>query len=64
MQRADVIVIGAGLAGLACARDLVLAGSDVVLLEGRSRVGGRIESEHLGDGRTIQLGGAPSSAAG
>ncbi|HEY1480749.1 MAG TPA: NAD(P)/FAD-dependent oxidoreductase [Gaiellales bacterium] len=57
MARVDVIVLGAGLAGLACARDLARGGADVLLLEGRDRVGGRVESELLPDGRTIQLGG-------
>jgi monoamine oxidase len=57
MQRTDVIVIGAGLAGLACTRDLARAGTDVVLIEARGRVGGRVESEVLADGRTVQMGG-------
>ncbi len=52
-----MIVIGAGLAGLACARDLARAGTDVLLLEARGRVGGRVESQVLDDGRTVQLGG-------
>ena len=38
---ADVIVIGAGMAGLRCAPDLVAGGADVVVLEARARVGGR-----------------------
>jgi monoamine oxidase len=54
---ADVLVVGAGLAGLAAARDLQLAGVDVVVLEARSRPGGRVEQETLPDGRTVQLGG-------
>ena len=37
----DVIVIGAGLAGLACARDLAAGGADVTVLEARDRIGGR-----------------------
>ena len=53
----DVIVIGAGLAGLASARDLVDAGLDVLVVEARDRTGGRVESETLSDGRVVQLGG-------
>ena len=37
----DVIVIGAGLSGLAAARDLQDRGCEVVLLEGRHHIGGR-----------------------
>lgn len=43
----DVVVIGAGLAGLTAARDLVARGFDVVVLEGRDRVGGRTFSGTL-----------------
>ena len=53
----DVLVLGAGLAGLAAARDLVRAGADVLVLEARDRVGGRVEQELLSDGRALQLGG-------
>jgi monoamine oxidase len=53
----DVVVLGAGLAGLSAARDLAAAGADVVVLEARSRVGGRVEQVVLGDGRPVQLGG-------
>ncbi|NUK13548.1 FAD-dependent oxidoreductase, partial [Streptomyces lunaelactis] len=53
----DVIVLGAGLAGLACARDLVAGGADVLVLEARDRVGGRVEQTELPDGRLVQLGG-------
>ncbi|OIJ65315.1 flavin monoamine oxidase family protein [Streptomyces mangrovisoli] len=53
----DVIVLGAGLAGLAAARDLATAGTDVLVLEARDRVGGRVEQARLSDGRTVQLGG-------
>ncbi|TMR93011.1 flavin monoamine oxidase family protein [Nonomuraea basaltis] len=53
---ADVIVVGAGLAGLTCARDLHRHGLDVVILEARDRVGGRTYSVEI-DGQTIELGG-------
>jgi monoamine oxidase len=53
----DVIVVGAGLAGLACARDLTRGGADVTVLEARDRPGGRVEQVTLDDGRTLQMGG-------
>jgi monoamine oxidase len=53
----DVIVVGAGLAGLAATRDLADAGMDVVLLDARDRTGGRVEGETLADGRVVQMGG-------
>ena len=56
-SRADVVVVGAGLAGLSAARDLSLGGADVVVLEARGRVGGRVEQTELPDGRRVQLGG-------
>ena len=49
----DVIVVGAGLAGLAAGRDLAAAGADVVVLEARERPGGRVEQELLPDGRPV-----------
>jgi monoamine oxidase len=57
MHHYDVIVLGAGLAGLAAARDLGAGGADVLVLEARDRVGGRVEQAVLGDGRILQLGG-------
>jgi monoamine oxidase len=53
----DVIVLGAGLAGLSAARDLALSGTDTVVLEARSRPGGRVEQAEMADGRLVQLGG-------
>jgi monoamine oxidase len=41
-----IIVIGAGLAGLAAADSLVEAGYDVVVLEARDRIGGRVWTDH------------------
>ncbi|MGW5697322.1 flavin monoamine oxidase family protein [Streptomyces asiaticus] len=57
MQKYDAIVIGAGLAGLSAARDLANGGSEVVVLEARDRVGGRVEQVETPDGRKVQLGG-------
>jgi monoamine oxidase len=51
------VVVGAGLAGLAAARDLVRGGADVLVLEARDRPGGRVEQEILPDGRPVQYGG-------
>jgi monoamine oxidase len=53
----DLVVLGAGLAGLSAARDLVRGGADVLVLEARDRVGGRVEQVTLDDGRIVQLGG-------
>ena len=44
MNNADAIIIGAGAAGLAAGRELSRAGKKVLLLEARSRIGGRINT--------------------
>ncbi|MGW4112351.1 flavin monoamine oxidase family protein [Actinosynnema sp. NPDC004786] len=53
---ADVIVIGAGFAGLAAARDLRLAGHSAVVLEARNRIGGRTWTGTFAD-QSIEYGG-------
>jgi monoamine oxidase len=52
----DVVVIGAGLAGLAAARELRAAGRDAIVLEARDRVGGRTLNEPIGDGKIVEIG--------
>jgi monoamine oxidase len=53
---ADVVVVGAGFAGLSAARDLARLGYDVVVLEGRDRVGGRSSTATIA-GALVDLGG-------
>ena len=49
-ERADVVVVGAGLSGLSAARKLKRQGADVTVVEARDRVGGRTLSRKIGDG--------------
>jgi hypothetical protein len=51
-----VAVVGAGLAGLAAAEGLLRAGREVVVLEARDRVGGRVWSRRLDNGATVEMG--------
>lgn len=52
----EVIVVGAGMSGLACATLLLDSGCDVLVLEARDRVGGRLKKGLLGD-MPVDLGG-------
>jgi monoamine oxidase len=54
---ADVIVVGAGLAGLTAARQLQGAGYSVLVIEARDRVGGRVLNYSLGSGLAADVGG-------
>ena len=52
----DVIIIGAGFAGLIAARDLSLRGRSVLLIEARDRIGGRTFTAHV-DSDKFEMGG-------
>jgi monoamine oxidase len=61
MDSYDILVLGAGIAGLAAARALADAGQRVALIEARDRIGGRIFTDHvmprnLGKPVSIELG--------
>ncbi|KAL7584231.1 hypothetical protein Lser_V15G46014 [Lactuca serriola] len=61
VSRGDVIVIGAGLSGLVAARQLIFLGFKVVVLEGRSRPGGRVRTKKMSGGDCVaaaDLGGS------
>lgn len=56
MQPLDVVVVGAGIAGLAAARELTAAAASVQVMESRDRVGGRLLSSRGSDGSRLDLG--------
>ena len=53
---AEVLIIGAGMAGLAAARALAERGVRVVVLEARDRVGGRVYTERTAEGALVEHG--------
>lgn len=57
METCEIAVIGAGYAGLTACQHLLQAGKDVLLLEARERVGGRVYTQHLDEQLYVDLGG-------
>lgn len=57
-----VVVVGAGIAGVACARELVAGGIPVRLVDRGRRIGGRLASRRL-DGRPVDLGASYVTAS-
>src|ERR1700730_14051702 len=55
-NRVDVVVVGAGFAGLTAAREIVKRGHSVLVLEARNRVGGRALNHHLPGGEVSERG--------
>jgi monoamine oxidase len=56
VRKVDVVVVGAGIAGLTAARELVKAGKSVRVLEARRRVGGRMFNKRLYTGDVADMG--------
>jgi monoamine oxidase len=56
VRDADVIVVGAGLAGLAAARAVRAEGASAVVVEARDRVGGRVHNHDIGGGDVVEVG--------
>ncbi len=58
-RRVDVVVVGAGIAGLVAARNILRSGRSVLVVESRDRVGGRVLNHRLRrGGEIIEAGGA------
>ncbi len=57
-----VVVVGAGIAGVTCARELIRAGHDVEIRERAAAVGGRMAAPHI-EGRRVDIGASYFTAS-
>jgi monoamine oxidase len=57
IKKVDVVVVGAGISGLAAARAIKKKGHSVVVLEARDRVGGRLLNTAIAGGHITEIGG-------
>jgi len=55
VQNPDVLIVGGGLAGLACARQLIAAGRSVCIFEASDDIGGRVRTDRI-DGFLLDRG--------
>ncbi|MEM9837078.1 MAG: FAD-dependent oxidoreductase, partial [Bacteroidota bacterium] len=56
ITKSDVLIVGAGLTGLCIAYLLRKSGHEVIIIEARPRIGGRIHTIHYADGGSIEMG--------
>ena len=52
----DIVIIGAGYAGIAAAKKLYAAGKNFIVVEARDRIGGRTLTEKVASGATLEMG--------
>lgn len=57
MNDFDIIIIGAGMSGLTAASEIYKVNRNIMVLEARNRIGGRLSSERLPDGLLFERGG-------
>src|SRR5687767_2568797 len=64
MERCDVLVVGGGLAGLACARGLAAAGIDTLLVDQKRGLGERVHTTGIFVRRTLEDFALPADCLG